>query len=125
MEISKYARSNYNSDIRLSALKLEQLASHLSTHSLLSIYQSAYRSGHSTETVLLHIVNDLLTSLHEYKISILSFLDLSAALDTIDHEILLSHFKHARKEENLFASDIKMYRGICLGDVPVIQCITK
>ena len=69
MEISKYARSNYNSDIRLSALKLEQLASHLSTHSLLSIYQSAYRSGHSTETVLLCILNDLLISLDNNKLS--------------------------------------------------------
>ena len=58
---------------------LRQLASHLSTHSLLSFHQSAHRSGHSTETVLLRILNDLFTSLDGNKISILLLLDLSAA----------------------------------------------
>ena len=70
------------------------LVSHLSTHNLLSIHQSAYWSGHSTETVLLRILNDLLTSLDDSKISILLLLDLSAAFDTTDHEILLSRLKH-------------------------------
>ena len=45
---------------RLEKLALQQLASHLSTHNLLSIHQSAYRSGHSTETVLPCILSDLL-----------------------------------------------------------------
>ena len=75
-------------------LVFQQLVSHLSTHNLLSIHQSAYRSRYSTESVLFCILNDLLTSLDDSKISILLLLDLSVALDTIDHENLLSRLKH-------------------------------
>ena len=53
-------------------------------------FQSAYRAGHSTETVLLRIVNDILSALDNDNISVLLLLDLSAAFDTIDHQILLS-----------------------------------
>ena len=74
----------------LERLVLQQLFSHLTSHSLLSDHQSAYRPGHSTETVLLRIANDLLNSLDQDKISVLLLLDLSAAFDTIDHDILLS-----------------------------------
>ena len=42
-----------------------------------------------TETALLKVANDLLTSLDEGKFSVLVLLDLSAAYDTIEHDILL------------------------------------
>ena len=74
----------------LERLVLHQLFSHLTTHNLLSAHQSAYRPGHSTETVLLRIVNDLLNSLDQDKVSVLLLLDLSAAFDTVDHKILLT-----------------------------------
>ena len=67
---------------------LQQLVSHLSTHNLLGIHQPAYRSGHSTETVLLRILNDPLTSLDDNKISILLLLDLSAVFDTTSNTTL-------------------------------------
>ena len=66
----------------------------MSANNLLNQFQSAYRPGHSTETVLLKIVNDLLLSLDDGKISLLASLDLSAAFDTIDHNILLRRLKH-------------------------------
>lgn len=67
-----------------------RLTTHLSTFQSLSSFQSAYRKFHSTETALLRIQNDLLLSIDKQKVSALVLLDLSAAFDTIDHNILLN-----------------------------------
>ena len=48
----------------------------------------------TTETALLNIVNDLLLPLDNGNISLLASLDLSAAFDTIDHNILLHRLQH-------------------------------
>ena len=73
---------------------LHQLSSHLAANHLLTPHQSAYRTGHSTETAILSILDNILTSLDDNKISALLLLDLSAAFDTIDHEILLHRLQH-------------------------------
>ena len=52
-------------------------------------YQSAYRKFHSTETALLKIHNDILSSMDDGRVTALTLLDLSAAFETIDHTILL------------------------------------
>ena len=70
------------------------MSDHLSSNSLLNPLQSAYKLGHSTETALLEIVNDLLLSLDNGNISIVAFLGLSAAFDTIHRNILLSRLEH-------------------------------
>ena len=75
-------------------LVLVQISQNLSANNLLNQCQSAYRPGHSTETALLKIINDLLLSLDDGTISLLASLDLSAAFDTIDHNILLHRLKH-------------------------------
>ena len=51
--------------------------------------QSAYREFHSTETALCSIVSDLLEYIDNGKCAILILLDLSAAFDTVDHELLI------------------------------------
>ena len=66
-----------------------QLNAYLCHHNLFAKCQSAYRTGYSTETALLRVQNDILRSLDKRKDVILILLDLSAAFDTIDHNILL------------------------------------
>ena len=78
----------------LEKVVLSQLVSHLNSNSLFSNVQSAYRPRHSTETTLLKVVNDLLSALDGGKITVLTLLDLSAAFDTIDHDILLPRLQH-------------------------------
>ena len=70
---------------------LSQILQHINCNKLLSDFQSAYCLHHSTETALLKVTNDLLSAMDDGKISVLLFLDLSAAFDTTDHEILLHH----------------------------------
>ena len=57
------------------------------SHNLYNTCQSAYRPGHSTETALLKVVNDLFLSLNKGNIFVLALLDFSSAFDTIDHPI--------------------------------------
>ena len=74
----------------LEKVVLHKLLSHLQENNLSNPFQSPYRAGYSTETVLLRIVNDILSALDNDNISVLLLLDLSAALDTLDHQVLLS-----------------------------------
>ena len=68
---------------------LVQLNEHMSNNALHISQQSGYKRNHSCETVLLRILNDVLISLDSGICSVLLLLDLSAAFDTVDHEILL------------------------------------
>ena len=73
----------------LEKLVLSQVSSYLNSHNLYNTCQSAYRPGHSTETALLKVANDLFLSLGKGNISALALLDFSSAFDTIDHPILV------------------------------------
>jgi hypothetical protein len=67
----------------------DRLLSHLESFPALSSFQSAYRKFHSVETALLKIQNDLLLAVDRGQLSALVLLDLSAAFDTVNHDILL------------------------------------
>ena len=60
----------------------------------MSEYQSAYHKFHSFETALFHVQNDILVSLDSVHSTVFLLLDLSAAFDTIDRNILLHRLKH-------------------------------
>ena len=74
----------------LERIVLKHFLQHLQSHSLLELFQSVYQKCHSTETALLLVVNDLRPASDSGCVSILSLLDLSAAFDTADHNILIA-----------------------------------
>ena len=67
-----------------------QLTGNHQMNRLLLDHQSAYRQGHSTETALLKIFSDILDAADSAQVTLLGLLDLSAAFDTSDHDILLT-----------------------------------
>ena len=52
-----------------------------------------YKPGHSCETALIKIFNDLLTHLDQNHAVLVALLDLSAAFDTVDHLLLLQRLE--------------------------------
>ena len=89
----------------LEKVVLSQILQQINCNKLLNDFQSAYRPHHSIETALLKVTNDLLSAMDDGKISVLVLLDISAAFDTIDHEILL-HRLH-----NVFGLEKLCYLG--------------
>ena len=66
-----------------------RLDEHLSSNNLNIKEQSGYKKNHSTETVLITIVNDLLVASDQNSAKVVMLLDLSATFDTVDHGKLL------------------------------------
>jgi len=56
--------------------------------------QFAYRPHHSTERAILKVLSDILLAIDAGDLSALVLLDLSAAFDTVDHNILLRRLEH-------------------------------
>ncbi len=71
-----------------------QLNNYLNSNGYLDNFQSGFRVHHSTETALIKIINDIRFNSDSDKISVLVLLDLSAAFDTVDHNILLERLEN-------------------------------
>ncbi len=71
-----------------------QLNNYLNSNEYLDNFQSGFRVHHSTETALIKIINDIRFNSDSGKISVLVLLDLSAAFDTVDHNILLERLEN-------------------------------
>ncbi len=62
---------------------------HCCINDLFPDYQLVFREGYSWETAPVKIFNDILWNMEKQELTALVAIDLSAALDTVDHNILL------------------------------------
>ena len=69
---------------------INQLQCYIKENGLYTKNQSAYRQFHSVETAIVRVLNDLLLAVDDHGEAVLVLLDLSAAFDTVDHDILLT-----------------------------------
>ena len=96
----------------LEKVGVSQLMPHLNRHNLFSSFQSAYGSGYNTKTAFLKVVNNFLLAMDESKLSVLVLLDLSAAFDTIDYDILLHRLQHVF---GIQGTVLSWFRSYCHG----------
>ncbi len=69
---------------------VDNISRYVSQNELDEPLQSAYKTAHSTETALLKVKNDIMECVSQRKGVFLALLDLSAAFDTVNHQVLLS-----------------------------------
>ena len=93
----------------LDKLDAKQLKTHLSSHRLHDNLQSAYRTGHYTETALLKVHHDIAEALDRKCMAALVMLDLAADFDVIDHKILQTRLEHSFGVTGSALSWIKSY----------------
>ena len=71
-----------------------QLDNYFHTNRLHATYQSGYKKYNSCETAMVHVIDDMQKHLIEGNYVAILLLDMSAAFDTVDHEILINRLKH-------------------------------
>ena len=94
---------------------------HCDQYNLIPDYQSAYRAGFSCETSVLKMVNDTLWAMERKQIMSSTFLDLSAAFDMVDHDLLL---KILQKQFGIYGRALHWYDSylrpcsfkVCVGE---------
>ena len=67
-----------------------QFKDHLTLNGLHAYHQSANKKGHSCKILLLKVVNDILWSLACQELNAMLLLDLSAAFDMVENQLLIT-----------------------------------
>ena len=73
----------------LERLAVNRFNKHSNMHSLLPSRQSAYRQYHSTETAVAVVHDYIVRAIDDDDVVAMVLLDLSAAFDTVDHNLML------------------------------------
>ena len=87
-----------NWDLQIVSKITERAASdyiynHILANNVFPPLQSAYRKHHSSETALVKVINDIHVNMNNQQVTLLVFLDLSYAFDTVDHDILINRIQ--------------------------------
>jgi len=86
-----------------------QMRDYLTPAELLPNLQSGFRPVHSTETAVLRVLSDILQAVDRGNSAALVLLDLSAAFDTVDHEILLQRLRVTFGIQTLFTGGFSRF----------------
>ena len=70
-------------------LVFTQLSEYLNENNLMDPYQTGFRRGHSTQTALIKLCDDVRASVENRKVTILVMFDFSKAFDMVPHKLLL------------------------------------
>ena len=76
---------------------------------LFSLYNSAYKTNFSTETLLTKITSNILCSMDKQQMSFLVLFDLSAAFYSVSHLKLFAILKNVFNIENISLKWIQAY----------------
>lgn len=75
------------------ALVTRQITSYLEVNNLLNYQQSGFRRFHSTQSVLLRILDDVRQGIDQGLVTVLVLFDFSKAFDTLNHSLILSQLR--------------------------------
>ena len=96
----------------------KRLNQHLVSNNLVSDKNYAYEKNHSTELLLLKVVDDLYKSFDNNLPSVVVLLDLSAAFDTVDHAKLLDILKN---EIGIDGTALKWFESFLIGRTQTVK----
>ena len=96
-----------------------QLVAYLDTNHLLPDTQSGFRRGFSTDTAIICVLSDLPDAVDRDEFAALILLDLSAAFDTVDHDILLDRLRVTFGVHN---SALSWFRSYLAGRRQHVRC---
>ena len=71
-----------------------RLNNYLDANKIIVDNQYGFRKDHSTYMALLKMINDITNELENKNYSLGVFIDLSKAVDTVDHKILINKMYH-------------------------------
>ena len=72
----------------------ERMMAFINKNKLLSHCQYGFRKGHSTSHGIIHLSESIINSLEKKKVCAVLFIDLKAAFDTVDSNLLLKKLEH-------------------------------
>jgi hypothetical protein len=95
-----------------------RLMKHLNGITFFHPHQSAYRKFHSTETAILQVTDTWRRSIDNGRCVCIASLDVTAAFDSVNHEILLSRLKNA----GVVGKAIEWFQSYLDGRTAVVKC---